>query len=163
MLNFINQRIPVREDAEDVLLEVFTKIHTGIGKLQNEDRVKPWVFAITRNAVNDYWKKKYPTQSLDFEPPQEDEDALAHLETCLRNMIVALPEKYRKPLVLSEFQGFKQQEVAEKLGLGLSATKSRIQRGREKLKEAIVDCCNFRLNEKGQIMSGHDPDSCTHC
>ena len=59
---------------------------------------------------------------------------MEELAECVRPMMNALPEKYRLPLLLSELDGLPQKEVAKRLGLSLSAAKSRVQRGREQLK-----------------------------
>jgi RNA polymerase sigma-70 factor (ECF subfamily) len=62
-----------------------------------------------------------------------------------------LPEKYGKPLYLSDIEQVPQQEIAETLNLSLSATKSRIQRGRTKLKDLVSECVSISYNNRGQI------------
>jgi RNA polymerase sigma-70 factor (ECF subfamily) len=76
----------------------------------------------------------------------------------------ALPERYRLPLILSELEGLSQKEVAEKLGLSLSAAKSRVQRGRDRVKDLLTECCHFKLDHTGRVMD-YQPRGreCTHC
>jgi hypothetical protein len=54
--------------------------------------------------------------------------------------------------VLSEIQGKKQKVVAEALGLSLPALKSRILRGRKKLKDLMAKRCTFYRDESGQLV-----------
>jgi RNA polymerase sigma-70 factor (ECF subfamily) len=57
---------------------------------------------------------------------------------------------------MAEIEGLSQQEAADRLGLSLSGAKSRIQRGRSMLKEALEQCCSFELDGRGRLM-GCDP------
>jgi RNA polymerase sigma-70 factor, ECF subfamily len=79
-------------------------------------------------------------------------------------MLDALPENYRLPLLWSELEGLPQKEVAERLGLSLSAAKSRVQRGRDRLKDLFTQCCHSKLDHRGSVM-GYRPRSqqCNRC
>jgi RNA polymerase sigma-70 factor (ECF subfamily) len=63
-----------------------------------------------------------------------------------------LPERYRQALILTEFEGHSQREMAEQLGLSYSGAKSRVQRGRVMLKQQLVDCCHFEFDRRGSII-----------
>ncbi len=67
-------------------------------------------------------------------------------------MIRSLPEGYREAVRLAEIEGLPQQEVADRLGLSLSGAKSRIQRGRVLLKDALEGCCRFEIDGRGNVM-----------
>ena len=67
-------------------------------------------------------------------------------------MIDGLPAPYGQALTLTEFEGLTQRQLAERLGISLSGAKSRVQRGREKLKEALLDCCQFEFDRRGKII-----------
>lgn len=67
-------------------------------------------------------------------------------------MIRELPEVYREAVQLSEIEGLSQQEVADRLGLSLSAVKSRVQRGRKMLKEILGQCCTYQLDHQGRVI-----------
>ena len=54
--------------------------------------------------------------------------------------------------MLSEIEGKKYKEVATELGLSLSAVKSRILRGREKLNKSMVSCCTVLRNDAGEVV-----------
>ena len=79
-------------------------------------------------------------------------------------MVNSLPEKYRQALLLTEFRGLKQSEMAKELGLSLSGAKSRVQRGREMLRDALLDCCHFEFDRRGHLID-YTPriDCCRRC
>ena len=80
-------------------------------------------------------------------------------------MIDALPEPYREAIILTELEGLTQKELGERLGISLSGAKSRVQRGREQLKQALVDCCKFEFDRRGRVIDcePRSPGSCEEC
>ena len=72
------------------------------------------------------------------------------MEPYLRPLLSLLPEHYATPLRLADLEGMKQQDIADRVGLGLSAVKSRIQRARVMLREKIVECSHLELDEAGR-------------
>ncbi len=157
---YILTRITHEEDAEDLLQDIFAKIHNNLHRLKDEGSLTAWVFQITRNAIADYYRQ------LKLEPPElapttgfvENQDENApnpEVASWLEPMLESLPEKYRQALRLTELEGMKQQELARELGLSLSAVKMRVRRGREKLKAALLDCCHFELDRRGNILDYH--------
>jgi RNA polymerase sigma-70 factor, ECF subfamily len=75
-------------------------------------------------------------------------------------MIQFLPEEYATPLKMADIDGLKQAVIAEKLGLSLTATKSRIQRARQLLKSEFITCCHFETDKNGQLISFEVKDNC---
>ncbi|HXV59273.1 MAG TPA: sigma factor-like helix-turn-helix DNA-binding protein, partial [Vicinamibacteria bacterium] len=55
------------------------------------------------------------------------------------------------PLSLTELNGATQKDAAERMGLTLSAMKSRVSRGRRKLKELLLECCHIELDRRRGI------------
>ena len=82
----------------------------------------------------------------------DGEDAASQLAVGLREMIGSLPRPYQEALMLVEIEGLSQKEVAEKLDLSYSGAKSRVQRGRRLLREALVNCCHIELDRRGRII-----------
>jgi|SRR5690606_13266769 len=165
---FIIRRIDNPDDAEDLLQDIFVKIHTHIPELRDEERLAPWLYQIARNAVADYYRKQPalvelpPDLSEDIEP--EEADPEAQIASGLRNMIASLPEKYRQALLLAEIQGLKQRELASRLGISISGAKSRVQRGREMLRQRLLDCCHFEFDRRGRVIDYTPrPDCCRSC
>ncbi|MFN0200337.1 MAG: sigma factor-like helix-turn-helix DNA-binding protein, partial [Bacteroidia bacterium] len=75
-----------------------------------------------------------------------------------------IPYKYAEALILTDIKGLSQQELADKLGISLSGAKSRVQRGREKLKEMLMECCIFEFDARGQVVN-YEPkkNACETC
>ena len=70
---------------------------------------------------------------------------------CLKPMLDALPEKMRAPLVMADYEGMRQREVASRLGISLAAVKSRVLRARLQMRRMIEDCCQLELDAQGSI------------
>jgi RNA polymerase sigma-70 factor (ECF subfamily) len=73
-------------------------------------------------------------------------------------MVERLPGKYRQAVILTTYQGLTQKEMGKKLGLSLSGAKSRAQRAREKLKDMLMECCDFELDRFGKIIDYEPKD-----
>ncbi len=93
---------------------------------------------------------------------EDDIAMLMDLSKCMRPMINALPETYRHALLLAEIEGKKHSEVAEELKISLSAAKSRILRGRDKLHASVLRCCRISQNSKGTIVD-YEKKPGKHC
>jgi RNA polymerase sigma-70 factor, ECF subfamily len=64
-----------------------------------------------------------------------------------------LPSPYKEALTLTELQGVTQLAAAKLLGLSTSGMKSRVQRGREKLRELLESNCNIALDVRGGVIA----------
>ena len=99
--------------------------------------------------------------------PEEDTGAVERdLATYVAPFIAMLPSPYREALTLTELEGLTQKQAAELLGLSLSGMKSRVQRGRRALRQALEACCHIELDARGKVMDfaprpdGRLPASC---
>jgi len=150
-------RSKIAEDAvDDLLQEVFIKIHSRIDSLKDNEKLESWLYQITRNAITDYYRTRRASEELPewLEQPQptEEETIRRELSSCLEPMIKELPEKYRNAIQLSEIENKTQKEVAEQEDISLSGAKSRVQRGRALLKTMLDDCCQFEINKDNQVI-----------
>jgi RNA polymerase sigma-70 factor (ECF subfamily) len=167
---FIGNRVRSESDAQDILQEVFIKIHRGIDKLEDQLKLQAWVYQITRNAIIDYYRKSDETVEATDELPelateQSNEDEIeSEVAAWLRPMMEDLPEKYREALQLTEIQGLTQKELAELLNISISGAKSRVQRAREKLKGVLLECCHVEVDRRGKVVDweSKEPD-CRYC
>ena len=168
LLGFIRRRVNDPDDAEDILQEVFLKIHTKIDTLEDGDRLVSWLYQITRNTIIDYYRSRRPAdelpESLVVDPEPVESDPTAQLAAGLREFITCLPDKYRRALVLTELDGLKQAELAGRMGISVSGAKSRVQRGREMLRQALLECCHFEFDRRGGVLDYTPrPDCCDTC
>lgn len=167
---YIKKRVANEEDAEDILQEVFIKIHNSLKNLEDEKKIHAWIYTITRNTITDYYRKnsKMPEvteldENISANSPLE---LTANLEiaACLKGMINNLPEKYKEAILLSEFEKLTQKEMSEKLGITVSGVKSRVQRGRKILKEMLFGCCQLEFDSLGHVIDyEHKEKQCRFC
>lgn len=143
--------------AEDLRQEVFVRVHQHLPSLNEADKWQHWLHVVMRNVLNDHWKSQYRLKERDSEvipSTSEEDDSTSKLiaETCVSNMIETLSEKYAEPLRLSDLEGVPQREIADRLGISWSGAKSRVQRGRQLLKDAILGCCRIELNHRNELV-----------
>jgi RNA polymerase sigma-70 factor (ECF subfamily) len=152
---FIQSKLADDMATDDVLQEVFLKMHRGLPSLKDNSKIRSWLYRIAGNAVMDYFRSKKPTVEVPewLPDPETDpgEKIRQELSDCLQPMIARLPEAYREAVLLSEIQGLTQKEVAEVQGTSLSGAKSRVQRGRAQLKEMLAECCRLEFDHGGRL------------
>ena len=163
--HFILKRIPDEQSADDVLQETFLKIHTRIATLRDKDRLQSWMYQIARNAIADYYRAQKATVELPETLPVPDEpvfedEVIKDLIPGVKAMVENLPAAYREALILTEYEGLSQRELAQRLGLSFSGAKSRVQRAREKLKTMLLDCCHFQFDAMGRIIDYQPKCAC---
>lgn len=156
LLAFLVNRVGDVQTAEDILQEVFVRAHASLGELRDDTRITSWLFRIARNAVIDHYRtRRQPTAELDEASIAAEESPLLaeqRLAEGLRVMIDELPENYREVIRLTELESLTAAQVAERLQLSVTATKSRVARGRARLREMILDCCHVELDRHGRIL-----------
>ncbi len=162
--SFALQHISDPDVADDILQDVYLKIHSHIQDVRDTDRLESWIFQVTRNTITDYYRRARPQEELPDTlpaPAVEEPDAATALAASIRDMLRCLPRKYRQALELADLKGLSQAELAARLHLSESGAKSRVQRAREKLKEAFLDCCHFEFDHYGRVIDYHA--NCPEC
>ena len=122
-------------DAEDVCQSVFCRLAEGRTELE-PGKEKAWLLACAANACKNRFRFLKRWQSLPLEaaadvPGGNGGDVL--------EAVLSLPEKYRAPVHLYYYEGYSQGEIADILGLRLTAVQTRMQRARAMLKEGLSD------------------------
>lgn len=164
LLAFIQQRVGSRELAQDVLHDVFVKILGREDCLREPANITAWLYQVTRNAIIDRFRanRLYEQLPQEIAASIEETTAEARLASFLRPMIETLPAIYRDAIILSDLEGLRLRQIAEREGLTMSAVKSRVQRGRRMLETRLRDCCAFEFSSRGEIM-GFWPKSAGGC
>ena len=151
---YILKKVKDEDVANELSHEVLMKVYNSCCSNHEIKNVRSWMFQIAHNTTIDYLKKQHKFTNDVPEVFEKDEsNSYKEAEELLKPLIGLLPEKYAIPLQLGDIKELKQAEVAKKLNLSLTATKSRIQRARKLLKEAIIDCSNFETDDKGNLLS----------
>ena len=146
-------------DAEDVVQEAFLRAFSGFAGFRG-DNAKPWLLAIVRNTAFSWMKKNGPPGNATVIGPLADgshadqaradelRDESPHPEEALlisrerervHKALHQLPEPFREALVLRELEGCSYQEIASIAGVPTGTVMSRLSRGREALKELLLN------------------------
>lgn len=153
---FIFSKVRDIDTSEDILQDVFLKIQLNIHTLSDFSKLTSWVYQITRNTITDHYRKtnlKVQTDGLDFADQEYEEPLYLSLSNCINKKISQLPEKHKQAILLTYFDKYSQITLAQKLDISYSGAKTRVQRGREKLKDLVVDCKNVVTDNKGNLIS----------
>lgn len=157
-------------EAEELTQETFLKVSRALPGFRGESRLSTWIYRIATHAAVDRLRSRsfkaglrnLSTEEEDLGEALPDTDvwsgeerpeatqtlALEEMNACIRGVVEELPENYRAVLVLSEFEGLKDREIAEIVGDSLGAVKIRLHRGRAKLKAALEAKCTFHRDER---------------
>ena len=146
--SFIRKRVPNKEDAEDILQDVFYQlIKTLEGTINPIEQVAAWLFRVARNTIINKGKKKHEEELPVFQY-EEDESVLnefSEILFCDGNIAVTpeteylrslvwkeleaalseLPAEQREVFELMELDGFSAKEIAESLGVSVNTLLSR--------------------------------------
>ncbi len=150
---YIANRVRESDAVDDILQDVFLKAHASLHTVKSHGSVLAWLYRVAANAIVDHYRAQSPWEELPDElaTPEPEPDNIAELALCLQPLIADLPETYRVALVLSEIDGLPQKEVAKRLGLSLSGAKSRVQRGRERLRQLLFRRCDIETGKNGIV------------
>ena len=139
------------EDAQDCLQEAMLRIYRAINGFKAQSSFSTWVYRITMNTCLDELRrrKNRPNTSLDglydegwalVDPGQTPEKSaiLGDMRRQLQAYIHELPEDMRAAVILRDVEGYSYDEIARMLDANVGTIKSRISRGRERLREKIA-------------------------
>ncbi|MBT3231298.1 MAG: RNA polymerase sigma factor SigZ [Calditrichaeota bacterium] len=156
---YVQSRVSNSADVDDILQNVFLRIHNSIDGLKDADRVQSWIYQISRNCIIDYYRSHVGTKKNEafdekfaIQEPDNNDLTRQQIASWIIPIIRQLPDNYREAVYKTEIEGKSQSKVAEELGISLSGTKSRIQRGRKMVKKILVDCCQFEFDNRGRVI-----------
>ncbi len=163
LFGFINTRVNDKTLAEDILQDVFIKIHLKSDNLNEQTKIASWLYQITRNTIIDFYrKKKIPvTNEINEELISSSETNLPHnFENCLIPFVNQLPAIYKDAILKTELGTLSQKEYAKQLNISYSTAKSRVQRAKLKLQESFISCCNISFDKNGNANSANSDCAC---
>lgn len=131
-------------DAMDIAQDTFIRAWDRIGTWRGEAGLSPWLCRIAANLALDFLRKNkrvVPVAEIkynkDVQPSAEADMLRAETKSQLNQAVVALPQKYRKLIVLRHSSEMSYQEMADLLGLSLSQVKNRLLRARQLLQKDL--------------------------
>lgn len=165
---FIRRRVRDETTADDLAQETMLKVFRSRASLRDGQRIEAWIYQIARGTIIDFYRRQRPREELPrdlaAETAESDEVALAMIRS-VRLFLEELPPMYREPLRLAEFEGLPLAKIALRMGLSLTAVKSRVSRGRALLKKKLQDCCRLEFDRMGKIIGyeRRDGGACRGC
>ena len=162
---YLLRRLGNRADVDDVLQDVFVRVTRNRRALAAAKDPRAWLHAVAKTAAIDHRRRQ--TGQAGFRVDQ-DVDDIADASTgrdddgftaCLMPLVDSLPDMYRDAIRFVDIEGGRQTALAAETGMTLTAVKSRVQRGRRRLKAAITACCVIERDARNAI-SGLDRGTC---
>jgi len=150
------------QDAEDLTQDAVVSAYLGFDKFELGTKFRAWMLRILRNThINRYRKKQRSVSTVEWEGLGDESSAPGGLESSslpgleaevLRKVpdegivpaLDALPEEFRIAVVLSDIHQYSYDEIAEELDIPLGTVRSRIFRGRKRLRESLADYARER-------------------
>jgi RNA polymerase sigma-70 factor (ECF subfamily) len=161
---FVSRRVASAADVDDVLQEIFVRMQRGLGGLRDDERFGGWVYRVAQSAIADAGRARARSPLVGVETLPEavgveaagvdspDVDQLqTELGACVTLFVARLPSPYRQAVTLTELEGLTQKDAAEMLEVSLPAMKSRVLRGREKIRDMFQECCRISVDCRGRV------------
>jgi len=149
LLNFIYRTIGDRDRAEDLVQEVFIRVHRHLHRFDRSKKFSTWVYTIASNLAKNELRNRSRNPLVLFQTMQGDHDEedrplqfedttsrpddlfrRRHLRELVESTVVKLPEHHRQVFVLRELEGKSYEEIAEITSCNLGTVKSRLNRAR---------------------------------
>jgi RNA polymerase sigma-70 factor, ECF subfamily len=164
-------RLVGEAEAEDLTQAVMLKVSRGLDAFRGESSVSTWIYRIATNAARDRMRAASATALPQVDIESEEGQVPAELESpsvessaireemseCIREYIARLPEAYRIPLVLSDIEGFTNEEIAAILHVTLGVVKIRLHRARTRLRAALQSGCDFYRRDDDELACDRKP------
>ena len=181
VLRFFIRMFNDEAEAEDLCQEVFIKINRGLHAFRGDSSLSTWIYKIASNVANDRFrsasfqkgKKKVISKEKAEGLPEDrnvwtgEQEPLAdqrmvkeEMNQCILNYVHDLDKDYRTVLILSEYEGLKNKEIAEVLGVSLDTVKIRLHRGRAKLKKRMSRECELYYDSDSSLCCDKKTSSC---
>ncbi|MEI5994066.1 RNA polymerase sigma factor [Candidatus Enterococcus mansonii] len=123
------------EDVADCLQETELRAWQKISNIKNESAFNTWIFRIMINIAKDILKKR--VELVEFEENYMSTIENNYTGFQLEEEFDKLPERYKIPIILHYYAGFNINEISEQLSLSKNTVKTRLARGRGKLKHLL--------------------------
>lgn len=126
VFSFVRSRVCNRNDAEDIVQNVFLKVYGNLDKFEeSKASMSTWIYIITRNTVYDYLKKKRDRPVFELMENTVDQKDEAPDEAILNHEVLAeladalemLPQEQRDILILLYYKKLERKNVAEMFGM----------------------------------------------
>ena len=156
LLNFVYRIVSDRERAEDLVQEVFIRVHRHLARFDQSKKFSTWIYTIASNLAKNELRNRSRNplvlftsitqgwddeeRPLEFEDPNarpDDQFRKRHVLEMVEESVAKLPEHHREVFVLRELEGRSYEEIAEITHCNLGTVKSRLNRARNSFADII--------------------------
>ncbi len=158
-----------KDNAEDLTQVVFEKVSRGLSNFRGESSIATWIYRIATNVALDHSRLASTRKTLVFldtiddscdrniisdeKPPDADRGLMKReMNACIHRIVKRMPESERTVLILSEFEGMKNLEIADILDISLNTVKIRLHRARARLRIEIKAECHLDRDERNELV-----------
>jgi len=160
-------------EAEELTQIVFEKISRNLSSFKGDSKLSTWIYRVATNTALDRLKSqsfKYsfagplaplPINLIEAEKNvssasrtvrSPDRKAIQNeMSECVREFVDRLPPDYQTIIVLKDFEGLTNKEIAEVLEISVDSAKIRLHRARKQLKESLATGCDFYIDERSVL------------
>ena len=140
---FVSGIIQNNAASEDVVQELFIRLWTQRRKLEINDNISGYLYRASKNAALNYLRsesnRKKTIQNIPASEYDADENLIDELEfnASLHHCIEQLPERSKEVLMKCRFEGLKQKEISDQLGISVKTIKNQIWKSMQYLKSCL--------------------------
>jgi RNA polymerase sigma factor (sigma-70 family) len=167
LLSYIQKRIPVRLEAEDILQDIFYQLTVGFRDIRRLESLTAWLYRVADNRITDLYRKKRAVSvsynvnagndeggpltleeilpSLGSTP--EDDEIKEMIWEAIEETLSELPEEQRSVFVANEFEDMSFKEISERTGTGVNTLISRKRYAVLALRERLTELYKLLKNE----------------
>lgn len=157
VFSLVQRLIEDHNEASDVTQEVFLKIFRSVGQFRGDSSLKTWIYRIAVNEAYNRrrWFGRHRKPETELESQEPGRSHLDHLhdrsrspydlvlneewKSAIEKALAGLNPAFRTAVVLRDLEDLSYEEIADVLDISLGTVKSRILRGRESLRRALID------------------------
>lgn len=165
--SFLHSKVRNPDDVDDLLQEILIKTHKNLQTVKDSKKIKSWVFQIAHNTIIDFYRQSGKANTLtanDLWYEQESPQITTELSLCVIPFIKALPEEDAELLMAIEIEEVSQKGYADSKNINYSTLKSRVKKSRQKLYSLYSNCCDFSLDNQGNLNQFKEKNtSCSNC
>ena len=154
---YVASRVTASADVDDLVQAILERAITK-SLTATIDSSVGWLFGIARNAIADHYRQQARSLGRAADAleavadPLGDSDAERRaIVACMEPLLASIPPDAAELLRWADMQGESMQTISEKLGIGLSATKSRVQRARKEFVSTARACCTFTVDARSRV------------
>ena len=151
---FLLHRTGHAGDADDLLQELFLRALLQDKNFCRLVNPRAWLFHVARNLLIDRLRLSKAQVPLPEDLAAAAEPELHPVDTlsqCIPRVLSELAPVDREAILLCDLQGMTHPAYARRLGISLSAAKSRVQRARKRMQAQMVNACQVSFDESGEV------------